>query len=273
MAIVKSEQVMHEHFVGFLDRALEAGKFEQLKQKMPKYEHLLPKDTLQYYRYVMEDYEDDLRIEEEERGADPGTWEYFAENYFSWEGKELEREISRIKSLGSSDDVMEILQSSLEDEEEANLLLQRTLDEKMQFRTSDVVELTDNYQEKLVIKAIESSLYDLEYDDLQSNLSVLRDQPDIFHSLYQKARANDVVLQINDLLDIITFCDEPGAFIEPYVPDADFRDADEEDILDMLFDLNDWPSEQKCLMDKAMAEGIQFSEYDLLRLEHYMDKR
>lgn len=95
------------------------------------------------------------------------TWDEYYEKFYYWSESTQIRNLSALSSLGSADEVGEIIIELQVDKNAADRLLKRANEAKLAFSGSDIIEFVNINDKKLAVEALRNSAERLTTDDLE----------------------------------------------------------------------------------------------------------
>lgn len=103
------------------------------------------------------------------------TWDEYYEKFYDWAESTRVRNLSALTSLGSADEVGEIILELQSDVSASDRLLKKAVEAKLQFPVDVIIELFYNNDEKLVAQALYNSSDKLTAEDVEELYGVADD--------------------------------------------------------------------------------------------------
>ena len=103
------------------------------------------------------------------------TWDEYYEKFYDWEESTRVRNLYALTSLGSADEVGEIILELQSDVGASNRLLKKAVEAKLQFPVDIIIELFCCNDEKLVVEVLYNSSDKLTAEDVEELYGVVDD--------------------------------------------------------------------------------------------------
>lgn len=95
------------------------------------------------------------------------TWDEYYEKFYDWAESTQVRNLSALTSLGSADEVAEIIIELQVNIPAANRLLKKAVEAKLEFSASDLIEFLCENDKKLAVAAVYNSVNRLTAEDME----------------------------------------------------------------------------------------------------------
>lgn len=103
------------------------------------------------------------------------TWDEYYEKFYDWAESTQVRNLSALTSLGSAEEVAEIIVELQVNKSASNRLLSKAVDAKLQFSSDNLLDFLYYNDEKLAVTAVYNSADRLTAEDMENLYGVLDD--------------------------------------------------------------------------------------------------